>query len=159
MPEVPDIEPYLEALRERVAGRLLKRSSVRSLFPLRSVEPPLAAVEGVAVTSLERLGKRIAVGFDNGALLLTEAGTKKRASLHAVRGRAALAQHDPGGIDVATATLAEFRAVPTRRNHTLKRALTDPRRLLSGIGNAYSDEIFHDDWPKTVDDLELQGMP
>jgi formamidopyrimidine-DNA glycosylase len=80
--------------------------------------------------------------FEQGALLLTEAGTKKRASLYVVRGRAALAEHDPGGIDVAAASPAEFRALLQKRNHTLKRALTDPR-LVSGIGNAYSDEILH----------------
>jgi formamidopyrimidine-DNA glycosylase len=80
--------------------------------------------------------------FPNGTLTLTEAGSKKRASLHLVRGSRALAQHDPGGLDVLAASLAEFSAVLTRENHTLKRALTDPR-LFDGIGNAYSDEILH----------------
>jgi formamidopyrimidine-DNA glycosylase len=80
--------------------------------------------------------------FPGGTLTLTEAGTKKRASLHLVRGRAALARHDPGGLDVLTADLAAFAAVLTRENHTLKRTLTDPR-LFDGIGNAYSDEILH----------------
>jgi formamidopyrimidine-DNA glycosylase len=80
--------------------------------------------------------------FAGGTLALTEAGSKKRASLHPVRGRDALAQHDPGGLDVLTATLAEFSQRLTRENHTLKRALTDPR-LFDGIGNAYSDEILH----------------
>jgi formamidopyrimidine-DNA glycosylase len=80
--------------------------------------------------------------FPNGTLTLTEAGSKKRASLHLVRGGAALRQHDPGGLDVLTADLAAFSAVLTRENHTLKRALTDPR-LIDGIGNAYSDEILH----------------
>ena len=77
-----------------------------------------------------------------GTLILTEAGTKKRASLHAVRGEAALAAHDPGGLEVQGASLAEFAAALRRENHTLKRALTDPH-LLAGIGNAYSDEILH----------------
>jgi formamidopyrimidine-DNA glycosylase len=80
--------------------------------------------------------------FENGTLLLTEAGAKRRASMHLVRGRAALVALDPGGIDVLTSTVDEFSAALTRENHTLKRALTDPR-LLSGIGNAYSDEILH----------------
>jgi formamidopyrimidine-DNA glycosylase len=80
--------------------------------------------------------------FSTGTLILTEAGTKQRASLHLVRGRAALAALDPGGIEVFGATLATFRTTLAREDHTLKRALTDPR-LLSGIGNAYSDEILH----------------
>jgi formamidopyrimidine-DNA glycosylase len=83
-----------------------------------------------------------AFDFPNGTLLLTEAGTKHRASLYVVRGERALAEHDPGGLDVLTATLGQFRAALIRESHTLKRALTDPR-LLDGIGNAYSDEILH----------------
>jgi formamidopyrimidine-DNA glycosylase len=83
-----------------------------------------------------------AFDFADGTLLLTEAGTKKRASLHVVRGEDALSAHDPGGIEVSDASLADFRGALTRDNHTLKRALTDPR-LFSGIGNAYSDEILH----------------
>lgn len=77
-----------------------------------------------------------------GMLLLTEAGNRKRAALHVVRGREALAAHDPGGLEPLTATAAEFRAALRRENRTLKRALTDPR-IFSGIGNAYSDEILH----------------
>lgn len=80
--------------------------------------------------------------FDSGTLTLTEAGTKRRAALHVVASEAALAAHDPGGIDVLTCSGEEFAAALTRINHTLKRALTDPH-LLSGIGNAYSDEILH----------------
>jgi formamidopyrimidine-DNA glycosylase len=84
-----------------------------------------------------------AFDFDSGSLTLTEAGTRKRASLHLVKGEAGLAALDPGGIDVFAASLEEFSAVLTSANHTLKRSLTDPR-LFSGIGNAYSDEIlFH----------------
>ena len=83
-----------------------------------------------------------AFDFPNGTVLLTEAGTKHRASLHILRGAAALAAHDPGGLDVLTATLEQFRSALTRESHTLKRALTDPH-LLDGIGNAYSDEILH----------------
>jgi formamidopyrimidine-DNA glycosylase len=80
--------------------------------------------------------------FDSGTLTLTEAGTKRRASLHLVAGEQALRGHDPGGIEVLQATLGEFAGRLRSENHTLKRALTDPR-LFSGIGNAYSDEILH----------------
>jgi len=83
-----------------------------------------------------------AVDFSNGTLLLTEAGTKKRASINLVRGEATLQEHDPGGLEVFEASLAQFRERLTRENHTLKRSLTDPH-LFSGIGNAYSDEILH----------------
>jgi len=83
-----------------------------------------------------------AFDFADGTLALTEVASKKRASIHAVRGAAALAEHDPGGMDVFSATLDAFRAALVQENHTLKRVLTDPR-LFSGIGNAYSDEILH----------------
>ena len=83
-----------------------------------------------------------AFDFPNGTLLLTEAGTKKRASIHLVRGEAALREYDPGGLEVLDASLEKFREALTRENHTLKRSLTDPH-LFSGIGNAYSDEILH----------------
>jgi formamidopyrimidine-DNA glycosylase len=83
-----------------------------------------------------------AFDFAEGTLVLTEVASKKRASIHAVRGAAALAGHDPGGMDVFAATLEAFRGALVHENHTLKRTLTDPR-LFSGIGNAYSDEILH----------------
>jgi len=83
-----------------------------------------------------------AFDFPNGSLVLTEAGSKRRASLHVVLGEEALRSFDAGGIDVFSSDLNSFRAALTAENHTLKRALTDPR-LLSGIGNAYSDEILH----------------
>jgi formamidopyrimidine-DNA glycosylase len=83
-----------------------------------------------------------AFDFPNGSLTLTEAGSKRRASLHVVSGESNLASLDAGGIDVFAADLDSFRAALTTENHTLKRAFTDPR-LLSGIGNAYSDEILH----------------
>jgi formamidopyrimidine-DNA glycosylase len=83
-----------------------------------------------------------AFDFPTGTLILTEAATKKRASLHLVRGAAALAALDPGGLEVLEADLAAFENALARESHTLKRALTDPR-LFSGIGNAYSDEILH----------------
>jgi formamidopyrimidine-DNA glycosylase len=83
-----------------------------------------------------------AFDFPNGTLLLTEAGTKKRASIHLVRGKAELQEHDPGGLEVLDASLDSFREALTRENHTVKRTLTDPH-VFSGIGNAYSDEILH----------------
>ena len=92
-----------------------------------------------------KLAHKIAhAGFDfpNGTLVLTEFGPKKRASLHVVEGEAGLAAHDPGGLEVLDADPEAFRTALVAENHTLKRALTDPRRL-SGIGNAYSDEILH----------------
>ena len=95
-----------------------------------------------AGAAIPRRAGLAALDFPTGTLLLTEAGTKHRASLHVLRGERALAQHDPGGLDVLGATLEQFRAALTRESHTLKRALTDPR-VLDGIGNAYSDEILH----------------
>lgn len=83
-----------------------------------------------------------ALDFPTGTLILTEAGSKRRASLHLVQGEAGIAQHDPGGAEPLDIDAAQFRAALLRENHTLKRALTDPR-LFSGIGNAYSNEILH----------------
>ena len=91
---------------------------------------------------LARKYGQAAFDFPRGTLLLTEAGTKKRASIYLVHGEAALREHDPGGLEVFAATLDQFRESLTWENHTLKRALTDPH-LFSGIGNAYSDEILH----------------
>ncbi|MEW6323368.1 MAG: DNA-formamidopyrimidine glycosylase family protein [Acidobacteriota bacterium] len=179
MPELPDVELYLHALRPRLVGSVLERVRLASPFLLRSVEVPLAAVEGRAVVGLRRLGKRIvwaldgglflvihlmiagrfrwnargaavprrlglaAFDFPSGTLLLTEAGRTRRASLHVVRGEAGLAVLDPGGLEVLDADAATFAAALRRHSHTLKRALTDPR-IVSGIGNAYSDEILHE---------------
>jgi formamidopyrimidine-DNA glycosylase len=178
MPELPDISAYLSALQERIVGQPLEHVRIASAFLLRTAQPPVTSVEGHRVRELRRIGKRIAIGFDNdawlvlhlmiagrlhwrprpvklggrnnlaafdfpnGSLLLTEAGTKRRASLHVLQGEQALQSADPGGIDVFAADLAQFRAALTLENRTLKRALTDPR-ILSGIGNAYSDEILH----------------
>ena len=83
-----------------------------------------------------------AFDFENGSLILTEAGSQRRASLYLVRGEQELAAHDPGGLEVLTSSAKAFGEALTRENHTLKRALTDPH-LLSGVGNAYSDEILH----------------
>ena len=178
MPELPDIEVYLDALRERIEGAPLKRVRLASPFLLRSVEPPLEAVSGHRVIGLRRLGKRIvfeleedlflvlhlmiagrlrwndpgaklpgklglaAFDFETGSLILTEASKRKRASLHVVRGEAGLVDHDPGGIEPLTCDATAFAEALRARTHTLKRALTDPR-ILSGVGNAYSDEILH----------------
>jgi formamidopyrimidine-DNA glycosylase len=84
----------------------------------------------------------LALDFEHGTLILTEAGTKRRASLHIVSGREALLEHDPGGLDVLKSEVGAFEHALRQVNHTLKRALTDPH-LFSGIGNAYSDEILH----------------
>ncbi|HUL06194.1 MAG TPA: DNA-formamidopyrimidine glycosylase family protein [Candidatus Acidoferrum sp.] len=104
-----------------------------------------------------------AFDFADGTLVLTEVASKKRASIYAVRGAAALAEHDPGGIDVFTTSLEAFRDALTRENHTLKRTLTDPR-LFSGIGNAYSDEILHRaklspiKMTQSLDDREIERL-
>lgn len=91
---------------------------------------------------LRRRGALLALDFDSGTLTLTENSRKRRASLHLAAGRAALEEFDRGGLELASATLAQFSAVLLRENHTLKRALTD-QHLIAGIGNAYSDEILH----------------
>lgn len=178
MPELPDVELYLHALRSRVVGGTLNGVRLASPFVLRSVEPPIEEAVGKQVTGVRRLGKRIvleleedlfivvhlmiagrfrwkppdakipgrlglaAFDFESGTLLLTEASKKKRAALYVCRGEAALEEHDPGGIDPLEIELDAFRNALAERNHTIKRALTDPR-ILSGIGNAYSDEILH----------------
>ncbi|HSE62555.1 MAG TPA: DNA-formamidopyrimidine glycosylase family protein [Thermoanaerobaculia bacterium] len=95
-----------------------------------------------AAASLATRTSLAAFDFPGGTLLLTEAGSKKRASLHVVRGEAGVAEHSRGGLEVLDSSAESFRAALTRESHTLKRALTDPR-LFSGIGNAYSDEILH----------------
>jgi len=84
----------------------------------------------------------LALDFSDGTLVLTEAGSKRRASLHLLRGEQSLRDIDPGGVEIFSSDLGEFRAALTFENRTLKRALTDPR-LISGVGNAYSDEILH----------------
>ena len=101
--------------------------------------------------------------FPTGTLVLTEAGSRKRASLHLVRGEASLSSHDPGGLEVLEADLDSFRDALTRENHTLKRSLTDPH-IFSGIGNAYSDEILHAaglsplKLTKRMDEAEIQRL-
>lgn len=178
MPELPDIELYLHALRPRIVGHTLERIRIASPFLVRSVDPPIDQAFDKKVIALRRLGKRLiwqldsdlfliihlmiagrfkwadrgakvpgkvglaAFDFDHGTLILTEAGSQRRASLYLVKGEKAVTEHDPGGLEVLTSSAEEFGKALTRENHTLKRALTDPH-LLSGIGNAYSDEILH----------------
>ena len=187
MPELPDVLLYIECLKPRVLGQPLERVRLASPFVVRSVSPPMSAIEGRTVRALLRLGKQIVLEFDGdlflvvhlmiagrfqwreaqagqraadkaakipgklglaafdfpaGTLILTEAGSKKRASLHLVAGRPALAAFDRGALEVLDSSFASFKKTLTGENHTLKRSLTDPR-LFSGIGNAYSDEILH----------------
>src|SRR5437667_8843891 len=178
MPELPDISAYITALESRIVGEPIEHVRLATPFLLRTVEPPIASVEGRRVCELRRIGKRIAIGleddlwlvlhlmiagrlhwravgaklggrnqltafdFPRGSLVLTEAGAKRRASLHVLRGEESLRAIDPGGIDVFVSDLVAFQAALAVDNRTLKRALTDPR-ILSGIGNAYSDEILH----------------
>ncbi|MEM6956104.1 MAG: DNA-formamidopyrimidine glycosylase family protein [Myxococcota bacterium] len=204
MPELPDIEAYLVALRERVVGRRLAAMRLRSPFLLRTVTPPAAAFTGRTLQDVSRLGKRIVFAFGAehfavvhlmvagrfqwkplkgdafaavpgrnglaafdfeaaGSLLLTEASKKKRARLHLVEGATNLAEHNPGGVEALGMTEANFIARLRARNHTLKRALTDPR-IFSGIGNAYSDEILFDArlpptrWTSRLSDDDLSRL-
>ncbi len=179
MPELPEIEAYLAALRPRVLGATLDAVRIQSFSLPRTYDPPVDAGVGAEVTGLGRIGKRIVVDlagdlhyvihlmvagrlhwvqerkplprkyglaafdFSTGTLTLTEAGTKRRASLHVVRGDEALRALDPGGIEVEGSTVEEFGAALTGSGrHTLKRALTDARHI-SGIGGAFADEIMH----------------
>jgi len=180
VPELPDIVLYVDALNARITGLVLKAIRPLSPFVLRSVDPPLGALNGRIVRGVGRLGKRIVIDFDEGfhlvlhlmiagrlrwrtpgqkagvgprmvlaelefetgKLLFTEAGSKKRASMHVVHGPEALGAIHRGGVEPLEVSLEEFRQALIAENHTLKRSLTDPR-LFSGIGNAYSDEILH----------------
>ncbi|MDH3695462.1 MAG: formamidopyrimidine-DNA glycosylase [Gammaproteobacteria bacterium] len=178
MPELPDIQIYLEALERRVINQTMRKIYLQNPFLLRTVEPPINKIEGKSVNNLRRIGKCIAFDFDhdywlvlhlmiagrlhwhtpddkrpgkrcsaifefdNGVVSLTEAGTKKRASLHLLQGVNTLETINPGGVEPLEIDNTAFKQALTNNNHTLKRALTDPR-IFSGIGNAYSDEILH----------------
>jgi formamidopyrimidine-DNA glycosylase len=141
------LPPVAEAEGRKVVG--LRRLGKRVVFAL---EEELFLVVHLMVAGRFRWRERgarptrkiglAAFDFASGTLLLTEAGSKRRATLHVVRGEDALAEHDPGGLEVQGASFEAFRERFTAENRTLKRALTDPR-ILSGIGNAYSDEILH----------------
>jgi len=178
VPELPDVTIYVERLAALTVGKPLDGIRIASPFVLRTVSPSPRDLIGAKVETVERLGKRIVLGFEgdrflvihlmiagrlrwkkkgekvpnkvglaafdfpNGSLIFTEASPKKRASLHVVAGRAALAEFDRGGLDVFGATLAQFAERLRSERHTVKRSLTDPT-LFDGIGNAYSDEILH----------------
>ena len=178
MPELPDVELYIEAIERRIVGERLVGIRLGNPFVLRSVTPAPAELAGREVVGVRRLGKRIVIAlegehfivvhlmvagrfrwlgagaklpgkvglaafdFPHGALVLTEMGSKRRASIHLLRGEEALRALDPGGIDVMAADVEAFGAALTRERHTLKRTLTDPK-VFSGIGNSYSDEILH----------------
>src|SRR6266566_3892070 len=147
VPELPDITVYVEALASRVRGSTLERVRLASPFVLRSFDPPISEAHGRAVTGLRRLGKRIVFALEGDLYLsihLMIAGRLhwKPGGIHLVRGEAGLQALDAGGIDPLACDAEQFSGAITRENHTLKRALTDPH-ILSGIGNAYSDEILH----------------
>lgn len=203
MPELPDLELYLTALRRRILGRELVQLRLASPFLLRTLRPTPGELAGRRVVSLSRLGKRLVIalsaiptsppggstaesaevfavlhlmvagrlrwlpagapipgrvglaafdfsgpgavaasGPEGGTLVLTEAGSKRRASLHLVAGATALAAFDAGGREPLVMSVAEMTEILAGERHTLKRALTDPH-LFAGIGNAYSDEILH----------------
>lgn len=181
VPELPDIEAYRAALAACAVGESLRGVRLRSVFLLRTAEPPLARFSDERLTGTRRLGKRLvlafeeaeparflvlhlmlagrlawgrpgaglpgkrgqaAFDFDGGSLLLTEAGSKRMAALHAVLGEAGLAAFDPGGLEPVSAEPAAFEGALRRERHTLKRALTSPH-LFAGIGGAYADEILH----------------
>ncbi|MBC8065449.1 MAG: formamidopyrimidine-DNA glycosylase [Chlorobia bacterium] len=177
MPELPDIIAYQEAIQRVALGCRLVKARIYRPFLVRSIEPTVCALEGRELASVERIGKRLALGFgddlflvfhlmiagrflwahqpppkpsksdlasfefESGTLVMTEAGTKRRASLYVVRGRANLAEHDRGGVDPIDGDAASFAKALTLENRTLKRVLTNPS-IFSGIGNAYSDEIL-----------------
>jgi formamidopyrimidine-DNA glycosylase len=178
LPELPDITLYLQQLAPRILNQPLVHMVLKNPFILRSVDPPISALEGKRVLGLSRLGKRIVMEFEedlflvlhlmiagrlrwrelgakagsklvlavlefpHGAIHFTEAGSKRRASMHLVAGSERLREFDRGGLEVLESDPVAFSQRLTSENHTLKRALTDPR-LFSGIGNAYSDEILH----------------
>jgi formamidopyrimidine-DNA glycosylase len=180
MPELPDVNLYIERIAALFGGRSLTTLAIYHPFLLRSVGVSPKELDGRSLLGTERVGKRIVLAFEGSrlavihlmiagrfhlqpvkanparpprnvlcrfvfgdtALTLTEAGTKRRASLHLLSERSQLAEHDRGGVEPLVASLREFKDSLRQENRTLKRALTDPR-LLSGVGNAYSDEILH----------------
>src|SRR5690606_25975957 len=178
MPELPDIVVYIEALEQRIVGQRLEKALLKNPFLLRSVEPPIGALEGRTVVALRRLGKRIAIGYEsdawmvlhlmiagrlhwyerertkrirpallhlefpNGVLTLTEAGTKRRASLHVVHGQGTLYEYKRGGLELLHLDVEVLRERMQARNLSLERAQA-VHTVLSGVGNAYCDEILH----------------
>ena len=178
MPELPDVELYIHALKPRILDRPLERFRIGNPFIVRTIEPRPEDLEGRTVADIRRMGKRLVFAFPNdlflllhlmiagrlrwrakgapipakmglaafdfpaGSVILTEAGSRRQASIHILRGHEALQAMNPNGLEVLDATAAEFATRLCSENHTVKRALTDPH-MFSGIGNAYSDEILH----------------
>jgi formamidopyrimidine-DNA glycosylase len=176
VPELPEIEAYLNAMRSRIVGEALLNVRVRSVSVLRTYDPPIDAAAERTVVDVRRVGKRIVLDLDgvlhivvhlmvagrlkwlapeapipkrgglaafdfaDGTLLLTEAGSKRRASIHLVNA-AGLARLDPGGAEIADLDVDTFGEILCRERHTLKRTLTDPH-LFAGIGGAFADEIL-----------------
>lgn len=177
MPELPDVEVYVERIAAKARGAPLERLRLLHPFVLRTVRPPIESIQGRALLHVRRMGKRIVLSFEgdlhlvvhlmragrlrwqprgaklpgklalaaldfpDGVLVLTEAGTQRRASLHLVAGAGALAAFDAGGVEVLAVDRDTFAARLASENHTLKRALTSPA-LVSGVGGAYADEIL-----------------
>ncbi len=178
VPELPDVEIYVERLSAHLVGQHIRALRLPKPFLVRTFDPPLEAVIGKRVQGFSRIGKRIvfeledelfmvlhlmiagrlhlgepgkklpgrigllAIDFEKNSLVLTEAGTKRRASLHVVRGRAALPAFVRGGVEPFKVDAVAFNQALRRENRTVKRALCDPT-IVSGVGNAYSDEILH----------------
>jgi formamidopyrimidine-DNA glycosylase len=178
VPELPDVELYIHALKPRILDRPLERFRIGNPFIVRTIEPRPEDLEGRTVADIRRMGKRLVFAFPNdlflllhlmiagrlrwrakgapipakvglaafdfpaGSVILTEAGSRRQASIHILRGHEALQAMNPNGLEVLDATAAEFATRLRSENHTVKRALTDPH-MFSGIGNAYSDEILH----------------
>ena len=178
MPELPDVQIYVERLSAHLVGQRITAVRLPKPFLVRTFDPPLSEIVGKLVHGFSRIGKRIvfelesdlflvlhlmiagrlhlgeagkklpgrvgllALDFERSCLILTEAGTKRRASLHLVRGRAALPAFVRGGVEPFEVDQATFAAALRRENRTIKRALCDPT-IVSGVGNAYSDEILH----------------
>lgn len=204
MPELPDIEAYISALRRTIEGHTVRNVRLKSVFLVRSIDPSFDSLEGSTVVDFRRIGKRIvfeldperglarfwmilhlmisgrlrwgkpgaglpgrmglcALDFDHGSLVITEASRKKRTSIYLTREKSELDAHNPGGLEIADLDLTEFAEVLRGRNHTLKRALTDPR-ILSGIGGSYADEIMHRarisplKWTSRLDDEEMTRL-
>ena len=177
VPEYPDVVAYLEGLDRHVVGQPINKILVKGISVLKSYDPPINTLEGMAPTGTRRLGKRLILTFDDdlflvvhlmvagrlywrdagakgnknllaafefdaGTLQLTEAASKKRASIWLLRGEEQLLEeHDRGGLEPLEIDLDTFAERLTAQNRTLKRALTMPA-IFSGIGNAYSDEIL-----------------
>jgi formamidopyrimidine-DNA glycosylase len=178
VPELPDVEIYVERLSAHLVGQRVTAIRLPKPFLVRSFEPPLDAIIGQRVLGFSRIGKRIVfeltqdlrlvlhlmiagrlhlgevgkklpgrigllgLDFEQNALVLTEAGTKRRASLHLVKGKAALSAFVRGGVEPFEVDEKTWAAAVRRENRTIKRALCDPT-IVSGVGNAYSDEILH----------------